>query len=243
MNIIKLNAIDSTNSYLKKMAASGGVSDNTVVVSDEQTSGRGQMGTVWRSEPGKNLTFSLFKEIRRLQREEQFYLSMAVSLGILKGLETFDIPSLRIKWPNDILSGNAKICGILIENIFKENQMRSSVIGIGLNVNQLDFEDLLNASSMKRITGIHYNRDEVMQRIIKGINEMEQLVENRELGLLKSEYESMLFRREKPSTFKKPDGALIMGFIEGVDTGGKLVIRLEDEVRQRFDLKEITLLY
>ena len=88
----------------------------------KQTQGRGQMGTVWSSESAKNLTFSVYKDISRYQIEYPFYISIVTALALLKTLEFFSIIKLSVKWPNDILSENKKICGILIENVIKHKK-------------------------------------------------------------------------------------------------------------------------
>jgi len=110
--------------------------DFTVVSANEQTNGRGQMGTVWESEPSKNLMVSVFKKIDCLAIDQQFYVSMASSLAVLKTLKKIQIPNLSVKWPNDILSDNRKICGVLIESIVRKQQLDAIIVGIGLNVNQ-----------------------------------------------------------------------------------------------------------
>lgn len=243
MNIIKLDAIDSTNAYLRQLSTVENLEDFTIVIAKSQTAGKGQMGTKWDSEDGKNLTFSVFKKVSCLEKEEQFYISMATSLAIYNALKRFYIPRLAIKWPNDILSENQKICGILIENVIKNSKMTAAIIGIGINVNQVDFPEIINASSLKKITGIHYDLDEVMHEIANQLKIYSDYITNRSLELLKAEYESLLFRKNKPSTFKTASGELMMGFIQGVSEEGKLCILLEDEIVETFDLKEVKLLY
>ena len=152
MRIIKLNAIDSTNSFLRQLSNEELVEDFTVVVTEHQTNGRGQMGTQWESQNGKNLMFSVFKHVSGLDVVSHFYLSMTVSIAVFEALKTFQIKGLKIKWPNDILSEQQKLCGVLIENVIKQNQLQSSIIGIGINVNQTIFNDLPNASSMQLIS-------------------------------------------------------------------------------------------
>ncbi|THD66375.1 biotin--[acetyl-CoA-carboxylase] ligase [Robertkochia marina] len=243
MNLIKLDAIDSTNTYLKQLVTQTAPKDYTVVMTREQTGGRGQMGTKWISEPSRNLTFSLYKQINHLEPEQQFYISMVISLAVFDVLESFNIPNVKIKWPNDILSANKKVGGILIENILREGRMSAAIIGVGLNLNQLEFPGLINASSLKKITGVHYVREEVLYKIIDRFRFYVPWVAGKEFDKLRALYESRLFRKDKPSTFKDRDGKLIMGFIKGVDQDGKLRVLLEDEVMQSFELKELTLLY
>jgi BirA family biotin operon repressor/biotin-[acetyl-CoA-carboxylase] ligase len=242
MHIIKLDAIDSTNSYLKELVCNEVVKDFTVVVAKEQTEGRGQMGTKWESESHKNLTFSLFKDLSVHDVEFPFYISMAISLAILKALQSFQIPQLSIKWPNDILSADKKIAGILIENVIK-NRLTSTIIGIGVNVNQTKFEMLPQASSLKNITGQFYNLDEVLHQILKFTEEYSKLLQDGHYDEVKTEYETYLFRKDKPSTFKNNNNELFPGFIKGVTKYGKLMILLEDQVVKKFDLKEVQIMY
>ena len=243
MYIIKLNAIDSTNSYLKAMASVNLPKDFTVVVADHQTQGRGQMGTTWQTEDGKNLTASVFKAFGFVDVEKQFYISMAVALSICKALEIFKISQLSIKWPNDILSANKKICGTLIENVIKENQLKGSIIGFGLNVNQKYFDNLPKASSMSLLTGVVYNKDEVLSQILKQLQYYFAILESKDYEKLKVDYESLLFRKDKPSTFKNEDGTTFSGIIKGITETGKLNVWTEDDIVKTFDLKQVTLLY
>ncbi len=242
MPIIKLDAIDSTNNYLRRLINVEEVADYTIVLAKEQTQGRGQMGTVWNSEKGKNLTFSVFKDLSVHDIEFPFYISMAISLAIFKTFKTLNIPDLKIKWPNDILSADKKICGILIENVIK-NKLSSTIIGIGINVNQTLFINLPKVSSLKKITGVHYNLDEILQLIMRYTKEYSKLLQDGKYDIVKNEYEDNLFRKNKPSTFKDAEGVLFSGFIKGITKYGKLQVILEDEIIKKYDLKEITLMY
>ncbi|QCE41757.1 biotin--[acetyl-CoA-carboxylase] ligase [Psychroserpens sp. NJDZ02] len=241
MRIIKLNATDSTNRFLRNLSLETLVKDFTTVVTSDQTQGRGQMGTNWQSQPFRNLTFSVYKQFGVVKFEDQFKVSMAVSLAIVKALERLNIPKLSIKWPNDILSANKKICGVLIENVIKQNRIESSIIGIGLNINQVKFDNLPQASSLKSITGVNYNLDEVLQIILHQIKTELTFVEN-ESSAIKDNYETYLFRKEKPSTFEKAEG-LFSGIIKGVSNEGFLKVMVEDQILETFDLKTIKLLY
>ena len=243
MKIIKLDAIDSTNTFLRQLSAEEKLEDFTMVTAALQTAGKGQMGTKWNAEKGKNLTFSVFKKILCLENEEAFYISMATSLAIYNTLKHFQIPKLAIKWPNDILSENKKICGILIENVIKNSKMTAAIIGIGLNVNQTAFKGGFNATSLKKITGIHFELEEIMFQIATQLKKYSYLIAERSFEQLKEEYESLLFRKDKPSTFKMPTDEFFMGFIQGVTEDGKLNILLEDEVLENYDLKEIKSMY
>ncbi len=243
MLIIKLSAIDSTNAYLKAKSSKSSLEDFTVVMADHQTNGRGQMGTTWSSEASKNLTISVFKDVSNVNIDQSFYISIVTSLAIVKALQSLSIPKLAIKWPNDIMSENFKICGILIENVIKHDELKESIIGIGLNINQTDFQELPNASSLKEITGMFFNLEEVLELILQNLKQYFSMLDYEEYSKLKTEYECYLFRKNKPSTFKNIEGATFSGFIKSISEQGNLQVLLEDNIVKEFDLKEIALLY
>tara|TARA_R110000868_G_scaffold30589_2_gene112908 strand:- start:26135 stop:26866 length:732 start_codon:yes stop_codon:yes gene_type:complete len=243
MQIIKLDATDSTNLYLKNLMLNSRLADYAVVVADHQTLGRGQMGTTWESEKGKNLTFSILKYYNKLHVQQQFMLNICVSLAIFQSLEALQIPDLKVKWPNDILSGNDKICGVLIENILSGSKIQASIIGIGLNINQINFDNLPNVSSLKLILGKNIALDEVLNLLILNLKKVfSQFMDGEEVALKKA-YLNDLFRKDKPSTFKNQSDQMFTGIIRNISTEGKLIVEIEDEILNAYDLKEIKLLY
>jgi len=244
MHIIKLNAIDSTNSFLRRLSAAQTLDDYTVVVAKHQTKGRGQMGTDWRSEDAKNLTFSVLKDVSFIDVQDHFYISIVVALSVFEALKQLHIKKIKIKWPNDILSENKKIAGILIENVIKQNKLQASIIGIGINVNQTNFGDLLQASSLKNVSGQVFDLDEVLKAVTDRLeHNFKLLTDKKAYSDLKACYESHLFRKNKPSTFKNAEGEMFSGFIKGVSDFGNLQVLLEDDILKLYDLKEISLLY
>ena len=137
MKLIKLNAIDSTNEYIKKNRDF--FSDKELcVITFNQTEGKGQRGNNWVSEPGSNLCISLYFSDLNINLKDLFNLNMLVSLNIIDILDSLSLKNLKIKWPNDILAENKKISGILIETFSKNNIIKDVIIGIGINVNQGD---------------------------------------------------------------------------------------------------------
>ncbi len=243
MHIIKLNATDSTNSYLRALSAQKAPDDYTIVTANHQTQGRGQRGTNWISESGKNLMFSIFKDVSFIKFHDNYFISIITSLALIKSLHQFLIPKLRIKWPNDILSEDKKICGILIENIVKHNAFGGTIIGIGLNINQTNFDNLPNATSLQLITGTPFNTDELLQSIVANLKFYFEQLKNGQHITLKETYENYLFRKNKPSTFKDQKGSLFTGYIQGITNSGNLRVLLEDEIIAEYELKEIALLY
>ena len=243
MNIIKLDATDSTNAYLKRLLSDGLGADFTVITAKKQLKGKGQMGAKWESDSGKNLTFSVLRQGLGLSVANYFVLNICVSLAVYKTLKAHQVPDLSVKWPNDILSGTSKICGILIENILSGNLINTAIIGIGLNVNQTFFGELENASSLKLILGSNFDLDELLHEIVENLKSvfLESTTDSTEN--LWEAYEDVLFRKDKPSTFENKQNELFMGFIRGVSPTGKLQIMLEDNVLKEFDIKEVKLLY
>ncbi|MEJ6791528.1 MAG: biotin--[acetyl-CoA-carboxylase] ligase, partial [Lacinutrix sp.] len=145
--------------------------------------------------------------------------------------------------PNDILSANKKIAGILIENVVKHNKLDYSIIGIGLNVNQTDFENLAKATSLKKCCAKTFDLDEILLKFLVILKDSFKRLETNAFEALKADYEFKLFRKDKPSTFKNAEGLLVSGFIKGISSTGNLVILLEDQIIEEYSLKEITLLY
>ncbi|MFA5297446.1 MAG: biotin--[acetyl-CoA-carboxylase] ligase [Lutibacter sp.] len=240
MNIIKLNAIESTNLYLKRLAVKNEVESYTVVSANYQTAGRGQMGSTWHSESGKNLIFSVLINFYTFEVVHQFYLSMAVSLGILEAIRTHISLPLFIKWPNDILAGKEKLAGILIENIINGHYIKQSVIGIGLNVNQEQFPSTLkNSTSLKKCSGIFFDTDLLLSEIVLLIEKFVGFVERKEFEKLKELYLKSLYKFEIPSMFEDKNGNIFLGKIVDIFEDGKLVVALENEETCKFNLKEI----
>ena len=118
-NIIKLDAIPSTNDYLKVMRKSKKAKDMDLVWAINQTCGRGQRENKWISESNKNITISIYKNFKEFSIFHPFLISVIISISIVKCLEKLNVPNVLIKWPNDILSCNKKIGGVLIEIFFK----------------------------------------------------------------------------------------------------------------------------
>lgn len=243
MHLIKLDATESTNDYLKQLASHKVLTDFTVVMAKNQYKGKGQMGSTWQSKEGKNLTFSVLKMDLHMNPDDGFLLNIIVSLAVRSVLDSIGVPDLKIKWPNDILSGNQKICGILIESQLSANHLKSAILGIGLNVNQIDFHSLKNASSLKLLLRRDFDLNELLFSIIHALKRYFEIYNSEGETQLKDEYGDNLFRRNKPSTFERVDNSRFMGFIRGVSSQGKLIVELEDQIIKKFGLKEIKLLY
>ena len=243
MHLIKVNAINSTNSFGREMFRANPMMPATCIVAEKQLQGRGQRGTIWESIPGQNLTFSVVYPKPGIPPGHQFLLSATVATSIVRTLASFNLPKLKVKWPNDIMSANSKIGGILIENVITEGKVVASIIGIGLNVNQTNFEGLPFAGSMKTASGIQFNTQEVLELLLKDLEkDLDELSGKNSEEILKA-YKKHLFRKQIPSTFQLPDATYFSGMIVDVFLNGKLLVKTEDDLLKEYDLKEIKLCY
>jgi len=267
LNYVHLEQIDSTNAYLQRKQSEADIR-NWVVSADEQSAGKGMGSNGWESEVGKNLTFSLALDMGFLPAVRQFLLSEAVPLGIvevldklLEGIDTlasssmsyraqrtsvskddearYDMPSrLQIKWPNDIVYDAHKLAGILINSTIKANMMNVSIIGIGLNVNQMLFKDWpTNPISLKQITGKDYDLQPLIEQIVERILiKVEQLKTHP--TSIEKEYLTRLFRYRTWAEYEV-DGKVLRLFMTGIDQFGRLQLVDEAQKAYSFDIKEI----
>ncbi len=241
MPIIKLNAIDSTNDYLKLLAKEKKLENYTVVTANYQTKGKGQRGNEWVSEEGKNLIMSVLIEEKSIKSNQLFTLNIAITLSVTEALKKLDNFRCTIKWPNDIMSDSKKIGGILIENNVKSDGSISSIVGIGINVNQTNFIHLPKATSLITISNKEYNLDVLVELLIISIKKHILLLNSS--GDLWSKYHQLLFKIDVPMAFEDNQGKRFMGIIKGVTSNGLLALLLEDDTIKYFDVKEIQMLY
>jgi len=240
MKIVKLNAIDSTNSYLKNLIEKNSIENWTVIVTEHQTKGKGQFDNKWISDKGKNLTFSILVKFNNLKVRQQFYLNYAISVALFNVLKYYIPEKLTVKWPNDILSANNKVCGILIENSINNTKVKHAIIGIGLNTNQTKFpSDILNVTSLKTILNKTINKEELLDKILLEIQYQLLLVEQQKFQEIKKAYEKILYKKGIPSMFIDDKKKAFLGKILGVTNEGELQVELEDESIREFALKEI----
>lgn len=254
MKITHFKNIDSTNSYLQNLLDKGeDVADN-VVVTDFQTSGKGQGKNVWQSEDGKNLLFSIALDMSFLKAEDQFLLTQMVSVAMINVLKNY-LPeeNLFIKWPNDIYFNNKKIAGILIKNEIKGIMLGTSIIGIGLNVNQTSFDESLpNPISMKMITGKDYDLEMLLNEICNKLSQQttvnrQQISSNSISSTLNFQFSPFNFQhlyinklfRYNQWAFYEHEGKVKEMMITGYDRFGRLILKEKNDREVVCDLKEI----
>lgn len=241
MRIIKVSATESTNLLAKEWHQINTCSQPICFTANAQTMGRGQRGASWISNAGENLTMSVLYPNPSIPIQLQFLISASVGLAVLETLKELKINKLALKWPNDIMSANKKTGGILIENLISNGRLAASIIGLGLNVNQLSFSGLPQAGSLRSVTGKEFNLEEVRDKVLRKLEaRLDNLNELMTQKILK-DYENVLFRKDKVSTFELLDGKFLSGIIKGITSTGLLKVEVEDESIRYFDLKELKL--
>ncbi|MBK8698654.1 MAG: biotin--[acetyl-CoA-carboxylase] ligase [Saprospiraceae bacterium] len=245
-NHLHFEELESTNAYAAELLSKTSPMDGTAITADNQWGGRGQYDRKWLSEPHKNLTVSLIVYPSFLHISDQFYLSMAVALGIIDYVEAKLCRTAHIKWPNDIYVGDDKLGGILIVNQLQGSTLSSSILGIGLNINQNHFpEEVPNGTSFQRITGAQFDlHDELIQLCIhleKRYNT--DLRHKSHLGLHQA-YEQKLYKKGENIQFMDSNSTnWCTGTIEGVSPEGFLLIRAREGTLRKFSLGEVIIKY
>lgn len=241
MIIHKINATNSTNTYLKNLINTNNVENYTVVSTDFQYLGKGQGANKWISKRGKNLLFSILIT-ENIPIAHNAFLNFAISLGIYKVLIQYT-SQIKIKWPNDIMAGTDKICGILIENKLKGKYINQSIVGIGLNVNQLNFpKNIPNTTSLKKLTGKSLNRNRLRNKIVLSIQKQIVILKEGNIKILQEEYNQYLYKIGVPAMFKNLQKQTFLGKIIGVSELGMLQIKCADDSIQEYANKEIILI-
>lgn len=235
-NIIEFEEISSTNDYAIELVRSKNVLDFTVIKTEFQTKGRGQIGNHWVSDKGKNLLFSLILHPTHIPANNQFILSQCVALALRDVVANF-CELVTVKWPNDIYVGNKKIAGILIENVLKGKNIESSIIGIGLNVNQSDFADVPNPTSLQNEFSQDLNRDEILQLFLSSF-ENYYLQSQNDKSSVQEKYLQNLYLLNTQNLFKDKDG-LFFGEITSVASDGKLQITDGQGRNRQYYFKEV----
>jgi len=218
------------------MLKKGILIEGGIIITNQQQAGKGQRGNTWVTEENKNLTFSLVLRPDFLNPTDSFVLNILVSVSIFNVLRDLDKSSFRIKWPNDIMYLDHKIGGILIENSIKGTKIETSIIGIGLNVNQVNFDNQFKATSLNCIFKRSFNLNELLNKIIRQLEDQLLVLKSGNLSLLQTTYLNNLYwLNEKHSFFSS---SKFNGIITGIDQLGRLEIKT-DKGLEKFNFKEI----
>jgi BirA family biotin operon repressor/biotin-[acetyl-CoA-carboxylase] ligase len=233
--LIYLPECQSTNDIAFAMLHRNLVEDGTVIITDHQTAGRGQMGTQWLSTPGLNLTFSYVKAWTKLDIAKQFQISAATSLALAEALHEQSGLPIDIKWPNDLYCRGKKLGGILIQNTISGSLIDYSVIGVGVNVNQSDFQTLTNATSLSIESNRNFEKRLLLQFIKNSLDKWLIQVPSDKVF---QQYQQDLLYLHDIRRFTLANGVTIYGKITGVNEDGKLIVQTAESTKC-YGLKEI----
>ncbi|WP_025762247.1 biotin--[acetyl-CoA-carboxylase] ligase [Dyadobacter tibetensis] len=235
--IVYLPTCHSTNDIAAELVRAEGFEEGAIVITDHQTNGRGQRGTAWESRQGSNLMFSLALTPANVPIMQQFLLSQMVALGLVQFLKTIGLPA-SIKWPNDVYVEDRKICGTLIENSIQGNRISSCIAGIGLNVNQLEFQGI-RATSLALETKKTWSLEEALDMIIKELNAYYAVLISGEFRTIRAHYLDNLLGLNETRNFRIAN-KVFQGQIVGInDYGHLLLLKTGTNHPLELDLKEV----
>ena|ERR1051326_412392 len=237
--IIELDRVASTNSYAMELLREMEMPEGTVVRAREQFSGRGQRGSAWESEAGKNITTSFIFRPSFIGATQQFMMSKVVALGVSDVVRHYvKSVAVKIKWPNDIYGGDKKIAGLLIENVIQQQSITACVAGIGLNVNQEVFGNAVNPTSLKLITGEEFVPEQVFEKLCECLEARYLELRAGKFAALDRDYLHRLYRYQEWSEFII-ENKTVKARVTGISQSGKLKVEIENGSEKEFDLKEI----
>jgi BirA family biotin operon repressor/biotin-[acetyl-CoA-carboxylase] ligase len=236
-NLVFMPECHSTNTLAIELCQQSSAPEGTLVITNQQTGGRGQRGNTWESQPGMNLTFSVIIKPTFLAVRDQFLLNMVTALGIYDYLGQLTSASVAIKWPNDIMVNNLKVCGILIETQLMGEQFTAVVVGIGLNVNQRQFSTA-TATSLSLVTEKVFQLQDVLQALLSHVESRYLQLRQGRAKEIKEDYLKHLYRINEQHTFRAGNEQFT-GRIVGVEEQGKLRVAIGDREKS-FGLKEIS---
>lgn len=226
----------STNTIAMELCQQSQVPEGTLVITSNQKAGRGQRGNTWLSEPNSNLTLSLILKPSFVAVKDQFYLNMVVSLAIWDLLSQLCSPPVHIKWPNDILINEFKVCGILIENQLSGDRITNAVVGIGLNINQRHFA-WTSATSLSLVTSQTYDLQWILEQLLMKLEHYYLQLRQHQYEKLRAAYLNALYRIDENHSFVSQERKF-NGKIVGVDVHGRLQILIDGEEKV-FGIKEV----
>ncbi len=240
--IIHLAKVDSTNKFAIELMGEDELQEGTVISTNNQTSGRGQKGRSWLSEAGKNIAMSIILYPKFLHPREQFKLSQVISLAIWDAIHDFIGTTVSIKWPNDIYIGKKKVCGILIQNAISSTEILSTVVGIGINVNQKEFvRELSNPTSIALEKDSIIDLEKFKAVLFVKMNQYYLQLKTRNFELIDKAYHQRLYQLNATAFYQDANRNTFTGKIIGTTPTGKLNIETAEGLRT-FDLKEVSFL-
>jgi len=235
--VIHIDETASTNAWLRSFYSKENRREGgrifLVAWAEYQTAGKGCGSNSWESERGKNLTFSMLIHPTEITAQQQFRITEITSVALCETLERYLGQRVEIKWPNDIYVGDRKICGMLIENRLQGSMIKDCIIGIGLNVNQMQFlSDAPNPVSVKQLTGQETDRAEMLEAFLAAFDAAWTL------ETVSADYRQRLYRRVGRHEFEDSEGRFMAEMV-CVEDDGHLVLRDDNGRQRRYAFKEV----
>lgn len=231
-----LPSCHSTNEIASVLLTNKQPLNGTVIYTDYQSKGKGQRGNVWESDEGKNILLSIILETKFVEPSDFYNLTIITSLAIHDLLSEYLKQEIKIKWPNDLIFGNNKIGGILLENYIKQNTIDWCIVGVGLNINQEKFNEE-NAISLFNICGQSFDRKELTNLLLQKVEARYFQLKKEDIKSLRKDYIDNLYWKNEIHVFQS-EGTFFNGRILDVEPAGKLRMEIENGERL-FDFKEV----
>lgn len=233
-----LSTCHSTNLLAEELVSNDSIPSGYVVITANQTAGKGQFGNTWDVEPGLNLTFSVVYKNIDLPVSDQFFLNIITSLAVYQTLTVYVSKKIAVKWPNDIYCNHKKVGGILIKNYVRGAQIKNTIIGIGINVNQQKFA-ASKATSLRLLEENEFSLSEILNSILENLEDYLLKLKRCENKTLKALYLQNLYLFDEYHQFESTEFGPFTGKIQGIDSFGNLEVLIGDRL-QTFGLKEIS---
>lgn len=237
MNIIKVDATNSTSTLIASLFRSGAIEFPSALYTIDQTGGRGRLERLWSSEPGKNLTISYVLPDFGSSPKAVFQAMRQITWSVIEILEAAGIPDLSVKWPNDIMAGDRKIAGILIERSLRQGKSSFVIVGIGLNVNQVSFNDEFKATSMAELTQKVFEIDPLAYRLSDSITNL--LLQDQEITI--DQFQSKLYGMNQMHRWQLGD-RVVEATLLGVTEDGSALLYSSEGKSLKFTSEEIRML-
>ena len=230
--------IDSTNREMNRLLMGDDLAEGTVIQAAYQQSGRGNAGNSWQSERGMNLLFSILLKPDFLSPENAFHLSRITSLSLHEIIDN-QCDGVQIKWPNDLMVGDKKIAGILIENMIIHQQISHSIIGIGLNINQTVFDPAIpSPTSLKIEKGCHIDMNNLLKTFRDSLERWYNTLITGHETMIMETYSQMLYQLGVTANYRSAAGTFT-AVIRDVLPSGELVLESEKGDILTFGFKEV----
>ena len=240
--IIKFDSVDSTNNYAAALFSKDKPAEGTVIITDHQRAGRGQQETLWESEHGQNLLLSCIL-YPKLDASDYFLFNQCISLAVHEMIEAELGKDVKIKWPNDLLVKKKKVAGILIQNTIRGNSFLNSISGIGINVNQNNFQNYnLPATSFMLEKKNKFVLSDLLNKLCASLNKWYAFLNDENYDIISSSYSNVLFQKGELALFETKN-IQFNGFIRGVNEDGKLWIEKENGELIKFGFKEVKFIF